>query len=133
MAIEIEVFTKAIGAKAPRPGDDIYEPFKVLFKRSNYFVLNGSLLIVKISRKSRPFWGVGKRIVEIVNNLEKYYLVLLVSEREGWVFSKSEVNLKIDSGKWKPGRDGDYKINVPLEGRFSFSSPKTFLTKLGID
>ncbi len=121
----------AVGAKAPQPGDKSYEPFKVLFKRANYFLLNGSILIVKISRSSPPFWGLSKRIVEIVNNFENFYLILLISEREGWVFSKSEVNLKINDGKWKPGHDNEYKINLPLEDRFSFSSPKAFLTKFG--
>lgn len=129
---EIEQFTKTIGATAPQSGDKIYAQFKTLFRRPNYFLMSGTFLIVKISRSSPPFWGVRKGIVELVNSLKNYYLVLLVSEREGWVFSKSDVNLKVNSGKWKPGHDNEYKINLPLEDRFSFSSPRTFLTKLGI-
>lgn len=46
---EIEKFTKGIGAKAPTAGDKIYDAFKILFKRPNYFLMNGALLIVKIS------------------------------------------------------------------------------------
>lgn len=130
---EIEQFIDAVGAKAPEPADAIYEAFKTLFKRPNYFLLNGTILIVKISRTSRPFWGVGKETIERVNNFENYYLVLLESEKEGRVFSKADVNLKINSGDWKLGHDNQYKINLPLQERFSFSSPSTFLTKLRFD
>ena len=132
MAREIEQFAKGIGAAAPEPGDDDYGPVKALFRRPNYFLMSGTLLIVKISRSSPPFWGVRKKIVDLVNSLENYYLVLLVSESEGWVFSKGDVNLKINSGKWKPGHDNEYKINLPLEDRFSFSSPRGFRTKLAL-
>jgi hypothetical protein len=42
MDSEIDQFTKAIGAKAPRRGDKVYEPFRILFKRPNYFVMSGT-------------------------------------------------------------------------------------------
>lgn len=127
---EIERFTIAIGATAPQPDEKLHEAFRVLFKRPNYFLMSGAFLIVKLSRSSPPFWGVRKRIVELVNRLENYHLILLISEREAWVFSKSEVNLKVNSGKWKLGHGNEYKINPPLEDRFSFTSPNAFLTKL---
>ena len=62
--------------------------------------------------------------------LDRFNLVLLVSEREGWVFSKSEVNQNIAAGRWKLS-SGDYKINWPLATANGFASLEKFRSKLG--
>ena len=129
---EIYEFTQAVGAEEPQPGKEVYPMFRRFFPRSNYFLLGGKFLLVKISRSQRPFWGIGKKFVDILNQFD-FFLVLLVSEREGWAFSKSEVNSNIDSHRW-PHRqkDDNYKINPPLPDKNSFSNPRAFLNKIGI-
>ena len=60
MGDEIKKFATAIGAKEPNPGDKNYKLFRQVFRRSNYFILDGKFAIIKISRTAKPFWGVGK-------------------------------------------------------------------------
>lgn len=126
---EIQEFTQAIGAVAPKPGSENYSTFKSIFKRSNYFLLGNKFLMVKISRTEKPFWGIGKDLIDLLNNFD-YFLVVLVSNREGWVFSKTEVNSNIKNKKWNLREaDNNYKINPPMPDRNSFSSPDNFLKK----
>jgi hypothetical protein len=129
---DIAKFTEAIGATEPQPGDELYAGFRKMFKRSNYFLLDGRFLIVKISRSKNPFWGVGKEVIDFLNALNNYYLVLLVPGSEGWVFSKAEVNINVRNKKWNLGDDGDYKINPPLPDANTFAGPKTFRKKVGV-
>jgi len=91
-------------------------------------------LIVKISRSKTPFWGIGKDFLDLLNRFEQidYFLILLVSGKEGWVFSRQEVNANITSQKWKLREaDNNYKINWPLPDTNSFTSPDTFLKRIG--
>lgn len=130
---DVKQFVDAIGAKDPSADSENYAKWKTLFKRSNYFQINGKLIIVKISRSKTPFWGVGKEFIDLVSSLDDYCLVLLISGREGWVSSKSEVNVYIKSKKWNLREaDNNYKINYPLPDRNSFFSPRNFLKKLGL-
>lgn len=134
MGDEIKEFTTAIGAKEPNPGDKNYKIFRQVFKRSNYFILNGQFAIIKISRSAKPFWGVGKDYIEFLNNTENYFLILLVSNREGWVFTKAEINNNIKSDKWRlREEDKNYKINLPLPDKNSFISSSHFMKKIGIN
>ena len=137
---EILEFTSAIGATEPQPADEAYSAFRAIFRRSNYFILRGTppnankFLIVKISRSKTPFWGIGKDFLDLLNKFEQihYFLVLLVSGKEGWVFSREEVNANIRSQKWKlRGADNNYKINWPLPDTNSFTSPNIFLKRVG--
>ena len=79
----------------------------VFFKRRNYFYFKGkNFLVVKISKnKTRPFWGVGKKFIELFDIFTKdggnYFIVALVSSRSGWVFSKREINSYIEDGSWR--------------------------------
>ncbi|OPY15015.1 MAG: hypothetical protein A4E66_00228 [Syntrophus sp. PtaB.Bin001] len=126
---EIHDFTKAIGATTPQLGSENYATFKAIFKRSNYFLLGNKFIMVKISRSEKPFWGIGKGFIDLLNNTD-YLLVLLVSNREGWAFSKDEVNSNIRNKKWNlRAADNNYKINWPLPDRNSFSNPEVFLRK----
>jgi len=130
---DIAVFVAAIGAKEPSPSSENYAKWKAIFKRSNYFILNKKFTIVKISRSKKPFWGVGKDFVDLFNSLDDYYLVLLISSSEGWVFTKSEVNAHIGSKRWKfREADNNYKINYPLPDGNSFFSPRGCLKRLGL-
>ena len=127
---EIQEFSQAIGAVTPPPGSEDYSTFKSIFKRSNYFLLGNKFLMVKISRLEKPFWGIGKKFIDFLNNTD-YFLVLLVSNREGWVFSKAEVNSNINNKKWNLREaDNNYKIHSPLPDRNSFYSPEKFLEKI---
>ena len=129
MGDEIEEFAKAIGAEIPDPSNEHYATFKSIFKRSNYFLLGNKFIIVKISRSETPFWGIGKNFIDLLNNFD-YLLILLVSNREGWVFSKDAINSNIRHKKWNLRiADNNYKINWPLPDRNSFFSPENFLKK----
>lgn len=120
-------FAEKVGAKEPDEGTELYTKFRSMFPRSNYFFLKDKVLIVKISRSHKPFWGVGKRYLDFLDPFG-YFLVLLESSREGWVFSDAEVTRNIAGNRWRL-RDSDqnYKINMPLPDRNSFSSPERFL------
>jgi hypothetical protein len=130
---DITEFVEMIGATEPFPGDEAYVSFRRRFRRHNYFILRGQFLIVKISRTEKPFWGLGKEFIDFANELGNYYVVLLVSPREGWVFSKSDVNASIRSEKWRLREaDNNYKINPPLPDRNAFVGKARFYEKLGI-
>ena len=129
---DIAQFVAAIGAKEPSLDSEDYSMWKAIFRRPNYFLFNGKFMIVKISR-TKPFWGVGKTFIDLLNSQDDYYLVLLVSPREGWVFTKSEVNAHIKSRRWNLREaDNNYKINYPLPDNNGFFSPRNFLKKLGL-
>jgi len=132
MSSEVEEFAKSVGATAPSPQDGHYHAFRSIFRRSNYFVLAGNFLVVKISRSKKPFWGVGKEYIDFLNGTD-YWLVLLVSKTEGWAFSKNEVNANIMSNRWRlREKDNNYKINSPLPDRNWFYSPESFLKLTGL-
>ena len=122
-------FAQKVGVKEPDQNTELYTKFRSIFPRSNYFFLKDKMLIVKISRTRKPFWGVGKRYVGFLEQFG-FLLVLLVSSSEGWVFSKVEVERNIDGDKWRLAKDQDYKINVPLPDQNSFSSPEQILRRV---
>jgi len=134
---EIKEFTENIGAKKIQEViDDI---LKLLFKRPNYFVIDKSILVVKISRSTNLFWGLGKDILERVDIFSRgtkiannYFLVLLDSNCSGWIYSKRETLNNIEDKKWKfRETDNNYKINHhTLKGRNRFISCEDFLKKL---
>lgn len=106
------------------------------FRNPNYFVLKTEdsviVLIVKLSRlKPRPWWGVGKQFIEFFNKFKtvKYFLVLLDSEKSGWLYSKEDI---INNCKYCWSFSGsDYKINYgTLPSDNSFLSSRKFLSKL---
>lgn len=132
MDVEISEFIDGVGAKEPKPGDKNFLLFKSIFKRSNYFMLNGKFLITKISRSKKPFFGVGKVYIDLLNDTDNYLLVLLVSGTEGWVYSKNEINSNIQNSLWKlQEKDKNYKINFnTLRDKNSFTSHTQFLSKI---
>ncbi len=129
MKTEIQTFVIAIGAV------EISDEAKKFYNRPNYFRFpdTQTLLIIKISRTAKPFFGVDKLVIDDANQkCDKFYLVLLVSDKAGWIYSKSEVNSNIKNGFWNYREDDrNYKINnSDLDVRNSFSSNKQFLDKL---
>ena len=130
---EIDEVVKAIGAKEPAPGGPEYAVYREVFRRSNYFVMNGVFIIIKISRSPRPFWGVGRKYIELLNAADNYFLVLITQNMDGWFFSKRDVKSNIDRKVWKLRKaDDNYKINFPLPDNRSFRNPQDFLAKSGI-
>ena len=129
MSNEVREFTQKIGAKEPEKGTEFYLQYRRMFRRSNYFMLNSKMLIIKISRSNPPFWGVGKKFVDFLDSLD-YFLVLLTSSKEGWIFSKKEIKENIAGDRWRRSKT-DYKINFnTLYNRNSFSSPEHFLRRM---
>ena len=105
-----------------------------MFKRQNYFTINSRFLVIKISRSEKPFWGLTKAIIDFLNELNDYSVVLLMSPTEGWVFSKAQVNGHIRSGRWALREaDGNYKINMPLPDSNMFSTTARFLSHVGTE
>lgn len=129
---DVAQFVAAIGASEPSPDSENVEKWKAIFRRSNYFRLNGMLVVVKISRSAKPFWGLGKPILDLLSPLEDYRVILLTSAKEGWAFSKGDVEKMIESKRWKLREaDNNYKINPPLPDKNCFFSPENFLKKFG--
>jgi len=133
MEQEIKDFTKEIGARSPKPEEKSYKLFKLIFRRDNYFRHEQGVMIIKISRSERPFWGVGKKYIDFLNELGvNYFLVLLESNRSGYIFKKRELNQKIERKDWGLGNDDNYKINPPsLPEKNVFRSTNQFLSKIG--
>lgn len=128
---DIAKFVRAIGAMEPSPGDKNHQKWRGIFRRSNYFIFNNKFMIVKISRSKKPFWGLNKKIIDLFDSLDDYYIVLLCSPNEGWLFNKSEVKQFIDNEKWKLRKnDNNYKINYPLPDDNSFYSINKFVPLL---
>ena len=132
---EIREFIDSIGASEPNRSEKNYDLFRTVFKRSNYFRLNSKFLIIKVSRIEKPFFGVSKDILDILDdmNIGNYFLVLLVSNSEGWIYSKSEIKTNINSSVWKASeKDNNYKIHyATLRDYNLFASPLEFLNILG--
>ena len=123
---DILSFVQNVGAEEPEEGTELYRRYRATFPRSNYFFLAGKLLVINISRSDRPFWGVGEKYLNFLDSLD-YFLVLLTSNREGWLFAKKDVKANIAGDKWRlRERDRNYKINMPLPDRNSFLLSRTF-------
>lgn len=98
--------------------------FGDIFKRRNYFMIDDSPCIVKISRTSKTFWGVGRIYVDRFSEFGNFFIILLTTRSQGWIFSKQEVHYFIQSNHWNlREKDQNYKINPPLPDKNYFSSP----------
>ncbi len=138
MGDEVLEFAKEIGATDLRSVFDFSE-FHGLFKRRNYFLLDkDKFLIVKISRKAKPFWGLGKKFFDLFNTLTEkggnYYFVALVSNRSGWVLSKGEILSRISDGTLSYSeRNEQHIINIyNLKDRNGFTSIEEFLKRIEV-
>ena len=126
---EVREFTESVGAETPSSDCAEYAKWRKLARRPNYFILGSRFLVVKISRSPKPFWGLGKKAVDILANEEDWLLALLVSGSEGWVYSKADILANIRHHEWRLS-NGDYKINYnTLRDCHFFSTPKQFLER----
>ncbi len=55
-----------------------------VYKRDHYFLKNNILLIIKISRSQKPFWGIRKSIIDFSNQTFPEYILALLSSHEKW-------------------------------------------------
>ena len=88
-------------------------------------------MVIKISHSDKPFWGLGKKHVDFLNDLlDNYYLVLLESSSSGYLFDKEQINTNVRRGAW--GLSGsDYKINISsLPRRNVFHNVEQFLERI---
>ncbi len=128
MDIEIKTFINSIDAI------ELSIEEKEIFNRSNYFKFRDTktLIAIKISRSAKPFFGIGKKFIDFANHEGKFYLILLISDKSGWCYSKNEVNSNIKNGFWKYREEDDnYKINHgDLSDMNYFTSNNIFLSKI---
>jgi hypothetical protein len=118
---EVTIFAEKIGASNAPP------VAKQFLHGRNLFFINNNVLVIKISRSKRPFWGINKDYKDFL-----HFLILLISENSGYIYSKREVDQKIKSLEWNlQASDNNYKINYN-DGfyRNKFSSPEECLAKM---
>ena len=129
MAQEIQTFVNSIGAV------EIDSELRKFFIRENYFTFpeTENLLIIKISRIAKPFFGVDKRVIEYADkNIEVFYLILLSSEKTGWVYSKEDIKKALKNNRWSySSNDYNYKIGTnAIDDRYWFNSIPEFYQRL---
>jgi len=124
MDSEIKHFKQSIGA----------QQLVLQNAHANYFILDKLGIIIKISRIPKPFWGVGKKYIELFNSkFDDFVLVLLDSETSGWYFRKNSINNFINQQKWRLSEtDHHYKIVLPLPDENRFQSINDFSSKLNL-
>ena len=113
---EVVTFAQRLRARDLKSSHD--PRFNGFLKRRNYFVLGeDTYLIIKVSRTSKPFFGLGKQFIELFNDLTEnsgtYYFVGLDSATSGWLVSKSRLLQEIENGSISAsgGSTTEYKIN----------------------
>ncbi|HLW69993.1 MAG TPA: hypothetical protein VKS22_05170 [Candidatus Binataceae bacterium] len=99
--------------------------------KDNCFTLNNKLLVIKVSLIPKPWWGLHTKATDKIKN-ENGFLVLLVSENEGWVLTGREVRDRIENESWRVASDEvQYKIHRrDLPNQRHFSAPEEFLQAL---
>lgn len=131
MEPEILHFAESIQATEPDESEKIFSTYRQIFKEHNYFRHASGLLVIKISRSKKPFWGLRKHIIDGLNEHFPYHVILLTSASRGWVFTKSEVIENTTSRAWNLESKGEeYKINSPLPDLNGFFGPKRCLKLL---
>jgi hypothetical protein len=129
---DIKKFIEGIGARQLEYGDVLYG----IVKRQNYFILNDYFLIVKIDHGKNPWWKLDADYLTNLNDWDgQFFLVLLVSANEGWVYGKDEINNNIHNESWKYGeKDYNYRIHFnKMKDANWFVSHNQFLKKIGIE
>lgn len=123
MAIQSEVrqFVELIHAKQK----------KLEGYNGNLFIKNDTILIIKISRTDKVFYGVNGNIIYLLiySMQEKniyFGIVLLDNKQRGYFYPGNIIFNKIQKNIWRKANDGDYKINPPLRDALYFKSHKEF-------
>ena len=132
MEPEIMKFAEALGATEPSETDEMYSIYRKFFREQNYFRHPSGFLVIKLSRSKKPFWGLTREIMKVLNEHFTYHVILLTPTGRGWVFSKEETNHMISTRTWNLDSKGEqYKINSPLPDSNGFFGPKGCLQMLG--
>lgn len=114
---EVEEFINFIQAK--RKIFDVY--------KGNLFIKDNTILIIKISRTEKKFYGVCSNILDLliygvkVDNI-KFGIVLLKNNHEGWFYPENIVIENIEKNIWKKATDQQYKINSPFDTTLYFNN-----------
>lgn len=116
---EVQEFAESIGAEIK----------KISFFRGNVFYKEDKILLIKISRTQKPFWGLNGNLMDLLiegskKNMIKFSIILLTTSSDGWVYSQNLAINMIENGRWKKNNKGQYLINPPLKHEFSFSTPE---------
>lgn len=115
------------GATIPRDSEPNHKIFSEFPDRGNYFVIDDYFVVVKISRTTKPFWGVDASVINLLIRQPNFAVVLLQNAKEGYCFTKNEV-LKNLNSRWKLRKeDNNYKINMPLPDSLFFKNTDEFL------
>ena len=114
---EVEEFVNLIQAK--RKAFDIY--------KGNIFAKDNTILIIKISRTEKVFYGVCSNILDLLifgekNKKIQFGIVLLKNNHEGWFYPENIVIDNIEKNIWKKATDQQYKINNPLDTTLYFNN-----------
>jgi hypothetical protein len=99
-------------------------------------MVNDYFLIVKIDHGNRPWWGLSVDYLDKLNEWDgKYFLVLLVSANEGWVYSKDEIIYNTNNELWYYNQTRNrYQIRVNnMRDSNSFISHWQFFNKIGVE
>ncbi|WP_027185306.1 hypothetical protein [Desulfovibrio inopinatus] len=130
---------RVIGAK-PRVLYEAPQPFGhfgslLALRPGNYFTIETCLsphhgpsklwLTVRVSRSSRPFWGLRDHVVRLFHHEPDWLLVLLRPGGCGWLYNKTEIQTKIRTNRWRVANDDEYKINPPLDATNRFETLHT--------
>ena len=136
---EVLSFAKQLDARDLRDLRS-HDPRLATIRRRNYFVLGKeTYLIVKISRIDSPFFGLGRRFVDLFNELTEdsgaYYFVGLDSHSTGWLISRDRLLRDIANGsisRSAEGPDMQYKIHSHnLRSQHRFLSIADCRSKIG--
>ncbi len=106
-------------------------PKKLKGYNGNLFIKDGIILIIKVSRTDKKFYGANGNILDtLIYALEEnsihFGIVLLNNEQGGWFYPDNIIFNKIQRGIWRKANDGDYKINFPFTDSFYFNSYDDF-------
>ena len=106
-------------------------PKKLKGYNGSLFIKDGIILIIKVSRTDKKFYGANGNILDtLIYALEEnsihFGIVLLNNEQGGWFYPDNIIFNKIQRGIWRKANDGDYKINFPFMDSFSFNSYDDF-------
>jgi hypothetical protein len=106
-------------------------PVPWAIRYGNYFNLGGHWLIMRVSRSSRPFWGLRLSAVQLFRD-EDFSLLLLTSSSAGWCIPARQVHALIRDRRWRLAKDLEFKINLPLPENRRFGSSDELRARLGI-
>ena len=93
-----------------------------------------TVLYVKESNKDPGFWGLTRNQLEVLRESStRWFVVLLLrNSTKGYLLSATQVEDRIDDGRFELSRDGDHKINEEPDLNIGqkFSSIQEFVDRI---